>query len=72
MILKMRIKLLNIYFNFFFLKYAFFVLYCIIFSLYYSEDIAQYSEEKFEVKNICTKSISLKQLIICVKHYLLL
>lgn len=65
MILKMRIKLLNIYFNFFFLKYAFFVLYCIIFFLYYSE-------EKFEVKNIYTKSISLKQLIICVKHYLLL
>lgn len=65
MILKMKIKLLNIYFNFFFLKYAFFVLYCIIFSLYYSE-------EKFEVKNICTKSISLKQLIICETLFIII
>lgn len=64
----MRIKLLNIYFNFFFLKYAFFVLYCIIFFLYYSE-------EKFEVKNICPKSIKNicpKQLIICETLFIII
>lgn len=65
MILKIRIKLLNIIFILIsFLQYVFilyYIIYNIIFSLYYSE-------EKFEIKNICAKSISLKQLIIYVKY----